>query len=267
MKRTPLAAAVAAVFLLTTSSLFAQTGGTGTAGSTGSSAGTSSATGSNATSGRTATGTTSTTSSMKAGDKAGDKLARGDRKFLEEAAQDGMKEVEISRVAAQKASDPAVKSFAEQMVKDHTDANQKLMSLAQSKGVTPPAKMRGGDERKLASLQKMDAAKFDREYIDEMVKDHKKDTKEFDKQAKSAKDPDVQKFAADTAPNLHRHLDMVTDIQKNLGKGTARSGSAAGTSGAATSAAGTRATTGSTSASGSAPASGSTGATKGTTGK
>jgi Domain of unknown function (DUF4142) len=42
-------------------------------------------------------------------------------------------------LAKQKASSAEVKSFAEQMIQDHTKANQELEQLAKQKGITVPA--------------------------------------------------------------------------------------------------------------------------------
>jgi putative membrane protein len=75
--------------------------------------------------------------------------------------------------------------------------------------------------------------------MDDMVKDHKKDVKEFQKQAKSAKDPDVKSFASQTAPTLEEHLKMAEAAQKTAksesksSKGS-KGSTASGTSGTGT---------------------------------
>jgi len=178
------------------------------------------------------------------GTSGGAKLARGDRKFIENAAVGSLKEVELGRLAAQKATDPAVKSFGEQMVKDHGEASQKLSSVAQAKGVTPPTALKGSDERELRKLEKLSGADFDKAYVKAMMKDHQKDAKDFDKEARGAKDPDVKKFAADTSPIIHKHLDMITDLSNKVGRGgnAATSGATSPTAGAAGTGTGTAAT-------------------------
>jgi len=200
MKRTSIAAAVAALFFIS-AGVHAQT----------------SATPGTTTAGTAATKSGSSMSSSTAGDTKGNKqLDRGDRKFLETAALDGMKEVEAGRAVSGKASDPGVKAFADRMVKDHSDANKKLMDLAQTKGMTPPAEMRSGDRREIDKMAKMDADKLNNAYMKDMVKDHKKDVKAFEKEAKGAKDPDVKRFAADTLPVLQEHLRMAQDTESKM---------------------------------------------------
>ena len=47
----------------------------------------------------------------------------------------------------------------------------------------------------------------DKAYMDMMVKDHEKDLAEFKEEASSGSDPDVKKFADDTAKIVQEHLD------------------------------------------------------------
>jgi putative membrane protein len=62
-----------------------------------------------------------------------------DSSFINEAAEGGMKEVELGKLAQKRAMDSNVKAFAQRMVTDHGKANKELMSLAKSKGITLPS--------------------------------------------------------------------------------------------------------------------------------
>jgi putative membrane protein len=66
------------------------------------------------------------------------RLSSSDRRFVNEAAEAGMAEVAHGQLAAQRATNQEVKTFAQRMVDDHTKANQELMQLAMSKGITLP---------------------------------------------------------------------------------------------------------------------------------
>jgi putative membrane protein len=133
-------------------------------------------------------------------------LSRGDRKFIDEAAKGGMAEVQLGKLAAEKAESPQVKQFGQRMVDDHTKANSQLQQLASTKNVTLPQDIDRSHQHEYDRLQKLSGAQFDREYMKHMVSDHKKDVKEFQKTAKSAKDPDVKNFAQTTLPTLEDHL-------------------------------------------------------------
>jgi putative membrane protein len=145
------------------------------------------------------------------------RLSHADRKFIEEAAKGGMAEVELGQFAQQHASNDEVKQFAARMVKDHSKANEELRQLAQEKGVTMPAGPSHMDNHEMTKLSKLTGADFDREYMNNMVKDHQKDVKEFEKQASGAKDADVKSFAARTLPTLQEHLQMAESADQAVG--------------------------------------------------
>jgi putative membrane protein len=143
-------------------------------------------------------------------------LSHADREFVENAAKGGMAEVDLGKFAQEHASSPQVKDFAAKMVQDHSKANEDLRSLAQAKGVTMPAGPSHKDNHEMSKLSKLTGADFDREYMNSMVKDHKKDVKEFQKEADKAKDADVKSFAANTLPTLQQHLKMAQDTDAQV---------------------------------------------------
>ena len=148
-------------------------------------------------------------------------LARGDRKFIEEAAQGGMAEVQLGQLAQQKASNDQVKQFGKKMADDHQKANDELKKIASTKGITLPTDLSSSDRREYDKLQKKSGADFDREYMKEMVSDHKKDVKDFQSEGKSAKDPDIKNFAASTLPTLQQHLDLAQQTENAVKSGAA----------------------------------------------
>lgn len=145
------------------------------------------------------------------------KLSHADREFIEKAAKGGMAEVELGQLARDHASNEQVKQFAAKMVTDHSKANEELRQLAQEKGVTMPAGPSHMDNHEMTKLSKLTGADFDREYMKNMVKDHQKDVKEFQKEASKAKDPDVRNFAAKTLPTLQDHLQMAQNADQAVG--------------------------------------------------
>jgi putative membrane protein len=135
------------------------------------------------------------------------KLARSDRKFIENAAKGGLFEVQVAKLAESKASDQAVKDFAKLLVDQHTNANNELTQLANNKGVELPAAPGFMQRHSVNSLAKRSGADFDKHFVSEVgIKDHQKDIKEFEKAGKDAKDPDVKAFIEKTLPTLREHL-------------------------------------------------------------
>src|ERR1044072_2602005 len=79
-------------------------------------------------------------------------LSSSDQKFMMEAAMGGMEEVELGKLAATRGSSDAVKQFAQRMVDDHSKANEELMQIASTKGVTLPTAL---DAKHQADVAKM----------------------------------------------------------------------------------------------------------------
>ncbi len=131
-------------------------------------------------------------------------LSAKDKTFIHKAAKGGMMEVAMGNLAAQNGQSDDVKSFGKRMVTDHSKANEELKSIAAKKGVKLPSKEPSG---KWSS---------DKAYMDMMVKDHEKDLAEFQEEASTGTDPDVKKFAEDTAKVVQEHLDLAKQTQSKL---------------------------------------------------
>jgi putative membrane protein len=138
--------------------------------------------------------------------------AMADTKFMKEAAEGGMAEVALGQLAAEKASSSEVKKFGQRMVDDHSKANDELKQLASQKNVDLPKDLSAKDKATKAMLEKLSGEQFDQAYMKDMVKDHKKDVSDFRRESKSAQDPDVKKFAAETLPTLEDHLKQAESV-------------------------------------------------------
>jgi putative membrane protein len=140
-----------------------------------------------------------------------------DSTFMSNAAKGGMAEVELGELAQQKATSPAVKQFGERMIKDHSDANDKLKAIAAAKGVALPETASVLQQASKAKLNLMSGKDFDKSYIKGMVSDHKADIKEFQDEAANGKDPDLKAFARATLPTLQAHLKRAESIASSEG--------------------------------------------------
>jgi putative membrane protein len=152
-------------------------------------------------------------------------MSSQDHKFVMEAAMGGLMEVELGRVAAQRGTSEAVKQFGQRMVDDHSKANEELMSLASSKGMTLPTTLDEKHQKDVTKLSGMSGAEFDRAYAKEMLSDHTKDVREFERQSTRGGDPDIRAFAAKTLPTLQEHLQMARALPGNEGSGNSNSNS------------------------------------------
>jgi putative membrane protein len=164
----------------------------------------------------------------------GGNVDKKDAKFATEAAVGGLYEVQAGELAQKKGS--ASKQLGAEMIKDHSKANEELKQLASSKGITLPTTLDAKHAGKIEKLSKLEGAEFDKAYLDEMQKDHKKDISLFEDASKNATDPDLKAFATKTLPVLRKHLEHVQHTHSAAtgagGSGEANKGSGSG-SGAA----------------------------------
>ena len=143
-------------------------------------------------------------------------LAAQDLQFAEEATIGGLKEVTLGELAQQQAKDEQVVQFGQRMVQDHGQANEKLMAIAEQKGIELPQELPEDAQETYQELQQLSGAEFDQAYMDEMVTDHEEDVELFEEQAESGEDPDLRAFAEETLPILREHLQMAEEIQSEL---------------------------------------------------
>ena len=97
-----------------------------------------------------------------------------DKQFIETAAQGGMTEVELGKLASEKGTSPDVKKFGSHMVEDHSKANDKLKSIADKKGVAVPEKLDSTHQAMVDKFQHLSGPAFDKAYVRAMVRDHEK---------------------------------------------------------------------------------------------
>jgi putative membrane protein len=125
-------------------------------------------------------------------------LSGSDRNFVKKAAQGGVTEVTLGKLALNRAQSADVKQFGRRMVTDHSAANAKLAQVARIKGIALPKSPDKEQKGVINRLSRLSGAAFDRAYMQDMVKDHTKDVAEFQKESTKARDTDVKAFAADS---------------------------------------------------------------------
>lgn len=165
-------------------------------------------------------------SSSQMADMSG-KLNSTDRRFVMDAAQGGMLEVELGRMVASKASSDDVKQYAQRMVDDHGKANDQLKQVAEKKSITLPTTLDAKHQHDLDRFSKMSGAELDKAYMEQMYRDHQKDVAEFRKASERSSDPDVKNFASSTLPTLEEHLHQAHDTGVKVGANVGRAGSEA----------------------------------------
>lgn len=140
-------------------------------------------------------------------------LADVDKTFALAAAEGGMFELEAAKLARDKASDPAIKDFAQKLIDDHGAANDKLRRIATSHDLALPATLPADKRRELDKLDKLSGPEFDKRFVQIVArKDHKADIALFEKASRDLRSEDLREFAKNTLPTLQQHLSNASKL-------------------------------------------------------
>lgn len=133
---------------------------------------------------------------------------RDEWRFLKDAAAAGRFETEASRLALGKSNNAGVRSFAATLINHHTSVSNELVHMLHVRGMAPP--MLANDQRKaLNRLAKLQGAKFDREFMDEVgLKNQQEDVQVFEKAQLAARDPQLKAWIERMLPTLRYHMTM-----------------------------------------------------------
>lgn len=135
-------------------------------------------------------------------------------KFFHTAAAAGMKEVQAAELALRNGKSDQVKSFARQMVSDHTKQNSQLTTLAAQKNVQVPKDLPAKDEADIEKLRAATGSTFDTTFSQQMKLDHEKAVALFQSCANGKKiASDVRKFCSDSLPTLEEHNQAASNLQ------------------------------------------------------
>lgn len=133
--------------------------------------------------------------------------------FVSKAIEINSAEVELGKLAAKKAQNTRVKTFANMMVKDHSAALTKLQKLHSGGKVAMSAEHKDLQTK----LDGLSGAQFDREYMDAMVMGHRAAVTLFEQETGSTGHASATSDAArDLLPTIKHHLEEAQDIQKSL---------------------------------------------------
>lgn len=137
-----------------------------------------------------------------------------DADFAVAAADGGMMEVQLGKLAQDKGVSKQIKDLGALMVKDHSMAYDELTSAARAKNITLPAALSDKCQKKLDELKEKKGADFDKAYAEFMVDDHKEDLDAFKKEAEKGNDSLLSSWAKGKVPVLEHHLMMAEQAKK-----------------------------------------------------
>jgi putative membrane protein len=156
------------------------------------------------------------TPGIMAGKPAPDVANTADIIFLQQLAIGGRAEVELGKLAGERSSVTSIDQFGAHMVKEHTEANNKVTSLARSAKVQLPAGLDAEHEAARGELSALRGSEFDLRYVDSQIKDHQKAAQLLIHEIGSGQHGGVRQLATETLPNVMEHLEMTQTLHAEL---------------------------------------------------
>jgi putative membrane protein len=140
-----------------------------------------------------------------------------DADFAKEAAQGGMAEVKMGKLAEQNGSSDSVKNFGKRMVDDHSKAGEALKAAATQSNIDLPMGLTPKDQAMYDKLARLSGTEFDQAYARYMVRDHVHDVAAFRQESTGGKDDNIKQFATHTLPTLQDHLKAAHAMANDVG--------------------------------------------------
>ncbi|MDQ3191429.1 MAG: DUF4142 domain-containing protein [Bacteroidota bacterium] len=136
--------------------------------------------------------------------------------ILAETASLNMMNMELSRIAEERAITPEVKQFAQQTTEVHDGINKELQALSQKEPIVLPEQMSEDHVDKINNVADNEGIDFDKEYVDEIKNVYQDKIDEFENLARDTENPEVQEFALSTLPKLRMQLETAERVEKQL---------------------------------------------------
>lgn len=139
--------------------------------------------------------------------------------ILAQIHQANLKEIAIGKIAQEKASTSEVRAYADQLVQDHTNADQMVVAMAQKTGARlhdSAARRHEGAPGKLVD-QKLSAASgtgFDRLFLRQSSSDHERLIRSLQQAREDASDDDIEALIDKIMPILEQHRDLAQILMK-----------------------------------------------------
>ncbi len=134
--------------------------------------------------------------------------------FVATAAQGGLAEIELGRIATTKAERDDVAAFAQRMMREHAQLNQRLIEIVTAAGIDMPVRLGPEMAARLEELRGTDGRSFDDIYLRAMVTTHEQQLAAYRAYAEDGEHPALRRFAAEMAPMFARHLEAARALRQ-----------------------------------------------------
>jgi len=143
--------------------------------------------------------------------------------ILTQMHQTNLMEIELSKMAEQKAASSEVRAYANQLVQDHTNVDRMVVAMAQDSGTNlkngaeahQAARHETAREKELErKLKSVQGADFDRLFLKETSADHDKLIAKLQQDKQNTSDEELETLIEKVIPVLEQHRELAQILMK-----------------------------------------------------
>jgi putative membrane protein len=140
-----------------------------------------------------------------------------DKAFLKDSTEDNLAEIKMAEMTVRTTKNPAIKTFAEQMIKDHHALIEGAKPVAMKAGVTPPTTTSAKADAEYLKLKVLTGDTYDKSYVKTMVDDHHEDLAKVKQENVSTTNADMKKLTAHASSVIAGHTKMIDGLAGKMG--------------------------------------------------
>jgi len=143
-------------------------------------------------------------------------VSQSDSSFVKRATMAGNGEIMAAQIAIQRGIDANVRSFAQRMITDHSQANRQLARIASRQGMFVPSGIDAADRAQIDRLRSLSGPAFDQAYSEYQVRTHRAAVALFSRESRNGRNTPLRQFASQTLPTLRMHQNMSYEVVASL---------------------------------------------------
>jgi putative membrane protein len=140
-----------------------------------------------------------------------------DKQFLKDSSEGNLAEIKTAQLALKTSKNAEVRSFAQEMIKDHTALNESAKPVAAKAGLTPPSSPSVKQDAIYLKLKALSGETFDKSYVKSMVEDHHEDLQMAKQENATTTNPEMKKLSGHAADVIAQHTQKIEGIASQMG--------------------------------------------------
>jgi putative membrane protein len=142
---------------------------------------------------------------------------RADAEFIRDAGADHTMQIELAKLARDRARNSAVRNYAERELEDHQRLQRQWINMATNNGFPLKSGMGKNHRAKVEQLRKANGNNVDRTYMELMVQQHHDEVSYWRKEGRQSKSSQVRRVVNQDLPTLEQHFNQAKQIARQVG--------------------------------------------------